>query len=76
MGKIDEFVESKDKNIRSAKVLIGKTKKVVTRSINRLYPVKFSEEFNPAVQNEVEINERTKTRRKAAVLRDLKRKFI
>ena len=75
MGKIVENIESKDKNIRSAKVLFGKTKTVVTRPINRLYPVDLKE-FNPAVQNEVEINERTKTRRKAAVIADLKWKFL
>ena len=62
MGKIVELIECKD-NIRSAKILIGKTQKLVTRPINRLYPVEFSEEFNPTLQNEVEINERTKTRR-------------
>ena len=76
MGKIVELIESKDKNIRSAKVLIGKTQNVVIRPINRLYPVEFSEEFNPAVQNLVEINECTKARRKAAVAADLKRKFL
>ena len=76
MGKIVELVESKDKNIQSAKVLTGKTQNVVGRPINCLYPVEFSEEFNPAVQNKVEINERTRTRRKAAVTPDLKQKFL
>ena len=64
MGKIVELVESKDKNTRSAKFLIGKIQNVATRPITRLYPVEFSEEFNPAIQNKVEIIERTKTRRK------------
>ena len=76
MGKIAELVESKDKNIRSAKVLIGKTQNVVTRPINRLYSVEISEEFNSAVQNKMQINERTKIRRKAAVTADLKQKFL
>ena len=74
MGKIVELKESK--SIRSAKVLIEKTQNVVTRPINCLYPAEFSEEFNPAVQNEMEINERTKTRRKATVIADLKGKFL
>ena len=74
MCKIVEFIESKDKNI--PELLIGKTQNVVRRPINHLYPAEFSEEFDRAVQNEVEINERTKTRRKAAVPADLKQKFI
>ena len=77
MCKIVDFIESKDKNI--PELLIGKTQNVVRRPINHLYPVEFScAKLNSdcAVQNEVEINERTKTRRKAAVTADLKRKFI
>ena len=74
MCKIVEFIESKDKNI--PELLIGKTQNVVRRPINHLYPAEFSEKFDRAVQNEVEINERTKTRRKAAVTADLKQKFI
>ena len=76
MGKIVELVESKDKNIQSAKVLTGKTQNVVTRPINRLYPVEFTEEFSHAAQNKVEINQRAKTRRKATVTADLKQKFL
>ena len=74
MSKIVELIESKDKKIRSSKILIGKTQNV-TKLINRLHPVEFSEEFNSTIQNEVATNERTKTRRNAALMADLKRKF-
>lgn len=67
MGKIVELIESKDKNIRLAKFLIGKAKIVVTRPIHCLCPLEFSEEFHSAVQNEVKINELTKTKKNSSL---------
>ena len=75
LGKIVELIERKDKNIRSAKILIGKTQNFFTRPIISLYPVEFSEEFNPVIQSDMETNERTKTRKNTAVIADLKRTF-
>ena len=67
--------ESKDKNVRSTKVVIGKIKNTVTRLITCLYPVEFCEEFSPTVKNEVE-RRRSKTGRNTAVIVHLKKKII
>lgn len=67
--------ESKDKNVRSTKVVIGKIKNTVTRLITCLYPVEFCEEFSPTVKNEVE-RRRSKTGRNTAVIVHLKKNII
>lgn len=67
--------ESKDKNVRSTKVVIGKIKNTVTRLITCLYPVEFCEEFSPTVKNEVE-RRRSKTGRNIAVIVHLKKNII
>ena len=67
--------ESKDKNVRSTKVVIGKIKNTVTRLITCLYLVEFCEEFSPTVKNEVE-RRRSKTGRNTAVIVHLKKNII
>ena len=67
--------ESKDKNVRSTKFLIGKIKNTVTRLIICLYPVEFCEEFSPTVKNEVE-RRRSKTGRNTPVIVHLKKNII
>ena len=67
--------ESKDKNVRSTKVVTGKIKNTVTRLITCLYPVEFCEEFSPTVKNEVE-RRRSKTGRNTAVIVHLKKNII
>ena len=67
--------ESKDKNVRSTKVVIGKIKNTVTRLVTCLYPVEFCEEFSPTVKNEVE-RRRSKTGRNTAVIVHLKKNII
>ena len=46
LGRIIELVWSKEKQIRSAKVLLGRTGKVVERPISKLYPIEFANEFS------------------------------
>lgn len=42
--------ESKDKNVRSTKVVIGKIKNTVTRLITCLYPVEFLKNLAPLLK--------------------------
>ena len=39
LGKIVELCPSRDKKIRAVKILIGKTKNVIKRPVNKLYPI-------------------------------------
>ena len=57
LGRITELIPSKDKQIRGAKVLLGRTKNIIERPINKLYPLEFANEFsdNAITVNEVEI---------------------
>ena len=59
-------------------MLIGKTKNIISRPVNRLYPVEFANEFSVhddiLLNEEVETNKRPK--REAATLGELRRKFM
>ena len=46
LGKIVELIPSKDAQIRGAKILIGKSKSIISRPVNKLYPVEYANEFN------------------------------
>jgi len=69
MGRIIELLTSKDNRIRSAKVIIGKTRNIIDRPINRLYPIEYSNETN------IEQSIDRRPRREAALIGELKRKF-
>ena len=43
LGRIIELVSSKDNFVRTAKIYIGKTKRVIERPINKLYPVEYND---------------------------------
>ena len=68
LAKVEKLIESKDKQIRGAIERVSKTNKLVTRPVNKLYLV---ERF-PCEDTDVNIN---KTRREAAVIGELKRKY-
>ena len=44
LGRI--IVQSKDKKIRGAKVLLGRMEKFVERQISKLYPIEFENKFS------------------------------
>ena len=44
-GRIYDVITGKDGTIRGAKLFVGKTKKTVEHPINKLYPVKYFNEF-------------------------------
>ena len=75
LGRVLEVIESKDNNIRGAKVLIGKSKQVITRPINKLYPIEETNERNENTKESIILNEQ-RPKREAAVIADIKRKFL
>ena len=38
------LIPSKDGHIRAAQVVVGKTRRIINRTINKLYPIEFSKE--------------------------------
>ena len=72
MGKITELIKSNDNKIRAAKVLVGKTKSIITRPLNKLYPL----ETNESNENNETVNDNVvRPKRLAAIMADIKRKF-
>ena len=51
LGRIIELLPSRDGEIRGAKVLIGKSKQVVERPVNKLYPIEFASEDRREVES-------------------------
>ena len=70
LGKICEIIYSKGKNIRGAKVLLGKTKNIIERPINKLFPLESNNESQPS-----NTSYNGRVRRNAAMMADLKIKY-
>ena len=84
LGRIIELLRSRDGQTRGAKVVVGKTRAIIERPINKLYPIEFAvereiqsknESYSNTVEfvtheNEEEITERP--RRKAAIAAETK----
>ena len=45
LGKITELISSNDGIIRGVKVFLGKTRNIIDRPVNRLYPVETNFQF-------------------------------
>ena len=45
LGRTAELISSKDNLVRAAKIYLGKTKRVIERLVNKLYPVEYNDEF-------------------------------
>ena len=90
LGKIISLVPSKDGDIRAAKVLVGKTRRIIERPVNKLYPIEFSVEntdVEPTKKNNIYENNdnemtfqgnqrKSKSKRAAAIMAELKRKYM
>ena len=63
-----EVIENKDNNVRGAKVLIGKSKQVITRPVNKLYPIEEANERNENTKDNTILNEQ-RPKREAAVIK-------
>ena len=44
LGRVMEILPSRDNQVRGAKVLVGKSRQILERPINKLYPIEFADE--------------------------------
>ena len=92
LGKIISLIPSKHGDIRAAKVLVGKTRRIIERPVNKLYPIEISVEntdVEPIKENNIKQYEnndnemtfqgnqrKSKSKRAAAIMAELKRKYM
>ena len=91
LGRIVELIISNDKEVRSAKLFVGKSKRYINRPINRLYPIEYKidndncerikqdeEQFDNVIENLSESfdNKLMKNRREAAKLADIRLRYL
>ena len=77
LERITELIISKDNFVRAAKIYIGKTKRVIERPLNKLYPVEYNDEFKrkeKSDDNDVD-GDIKRPRREAAIIGELKRRY-
>ena len=72
LGRIVELLRSKDNAVRAAKVLVGRTRNVIERPVNKLYPL---EKGDKHLDDESLETNGFRGRREAAVIGELRRKF-
>ena len=79
LGKIVELIRGKDKNVRGAKVLVGKTGFIIERPTSKLYPIETSiynkNTAKDDVNTDVNIDDNRRSMRDAAMLGELRRRF-
>ena len=76
LAKVENLIESNDKQIRGAVVRVSKTNKLLSRPVNKLYLVeRFYKDIDVNTNKNNMENFEKKTRREAAVLGELKRKY-
>ena len=73
LGRIIKLFTSRDKQVRAAKLLVGKNRTEIERPINLLYPLE-CDPVETKSDNESE-NGTVRVRRQAAILGELKRKL-
>ena len=73
LGRIVELITGHDGKTRGVKIMMGKTKTVISRPVNKVYPLELVEE-NEEISKKDE--QRNRPRRQAAIIADLKRKFV
>ena len=75
VGIVEELLQRKDGKIRGAKVRVPKTNSILKRLINKLYLVERMKDTLTEVGNEVKNITDCRSRREAAILREIKRKL-
>ena len=73
LGRVRELITGHDGKTRGVKIMMGKTKTVISRPVNKVYPLELVEE-NEEISKKDE--QRSRPRRQAAIIADLKRKFV
>ena len=72
LGRVVEIINGHDGKTRGVKIMMGKTKTVITRPVNKVYPLELVAK-NDELRKENE--QRDRPRRQAAIIADLKQKF-
>ena len=73
LGRIVELLNGHDGKIKGIKIMMGKTKTVISRPVNKVYPLELVEE-SEEIRKEDE--QRNRPRRQEAIIANLKRKFV
>ena len=72
LGQVVELINGHDGKTKGVKIMMGKTKTVISRPMNKLYPLELVAD-NDEIRKENE--QRDRPRRQATIIADLKRKF-
>ena len=75
VGLVEELFQGKDGQIRGAKVRVPKTNPILKRPVNKLYLVERMKDTDTEVDNEMINITDDRSRREAAILGEIKRKF-
>ena len=73
LGRVLELINGHDGKTRGVKIMMDKTETVISRTVNKVYPLELVEE-NEEISKEDE--QRNKPPRPAAIIADLKRKLV
>ena len=73
LGRVVELINGHDGKTRVVKIMMGKTKTVISRPVNKVYPLELVEEKEKISKRD---EQRKRQRREAAIIADLKRKFV
>ena len=72
LGRVVELINGHDGKTKGVKIMMGKTKTVISRPMNKLYPLELVAD-NDEIRKENE--QRDRPRRQATIIADLKLKF-
>ena len=73
LGRVVELINGHDGKTRGFKIMMGENKTVISRPVNKVYLLELVEE-NEEIRKKDE--QRNRPRRQAAIIADLKRKFL
>ena len=73
MWTSSRIIYGHDGKTRGVKTIMGKTKTIISKPANKVYPLELVEE-NEEIRKEDE--QRDRPRRQATIIADLKRKFV
>ena len=76
LGKVTKLLPSRDGKIRSAEIKVGKTNRIISRPVNRLYPLNIFKSDNVHNTDTQSDNTVNGPKRSAAIIGELKRKFV
>ena len=90
LGQIVESYKSNDSKVRGAKIKVGKTRSLIDRPLNKLYPLEVNsdnnegrntvsssldENYKSELQIDEKVNVNLRPKRQAAVTDEIRRKF-